>query len=353
MSITKELKKVGIEPIRPLNFNEIYKISKKIIELFNSAFPNYEIRNDEILRKMFKSKMYFADISSSLGRASYFYKNSVIYIDKQVDIENLDEYVIHEIIHYLEEVKDIKGNLTQIGICKFKEFEVTGFSMNEAAIQYVISKMLNRKEEKIEFFGLNVETISKNYYPLLTILIKQITHIIGEKTLLDCIMNIDNKIEEIINRYYGFEEYNHIQKKFDNILDIRQKLKVAIEQENNIMKEQLAKKLKENFLELQKYLYTKYFNYYLEIVDDIKQIETIKKELEEYKSLIQTEAGIEEYNKYQEKMIESLERKSMTIYRKNTKNSLVVIHNNKIFNFFRHIKNLFIKNKFKKEINKS
>ena len=352
MNIAKKLKKLGIEPIKPLNFSETYNIAKKIIELLSNAFPGYEIKNDEILRKMFKSKIYFANISSSLGKASYFYRNSVIYIDKRVNIEDLDEYVIHEIIHYLGENKDYKGKLTKIGICNFKEFEISGFAINEAAIQYITSKMLNKKEEIIDFFGMEIKTISKNYYPLLSILIKQIIHIIGEKSLLDGVIKSDNKFEEEINKYYGFEEYNQIQKKFDNILEIKQKLKTAIEEGNDIQKEQLIIKLKEKFLSTQRYLYMQYFNYYLEILDNINEIEKIKKDLEEYEGIIQLTEGIEEYNIYKEKFLNKLNRKSIDIYRKNTENNLAIINNNKILNFFKQIKNIFTKNKYKKETNK-
>ncbi len=352
MNITKELEKSGIEPVRQLDFNEIYKISRKIIELLKNSFPNYDIKEEEILKKMFQSKIYYANISQNIGKASYFYKNSVIYIDTQVDINNLDEYVIHEIMHYLQEEKDEKGKLIKIGICKFKEFGISGFAINEAAIQYIISKMLNIKKNDVSFFGIEVKTISKHYYPLLSVLIDQIVYIVGEEALLDGILKSNNNFENAINKYYGYEEYNHIQKKFDNLLDIRQKIKKSIEEKNNTGKEQLIIKLKKNFLETQKYLYTKYFNYYLEIIENIKDIDEIKKELNEYSKIIQTQEGLKEFYEYASNLIEIMDRKSINIYRKNTKNNLAVISNSRILKIIKYIKNFFIKNKYKNEENK-
>lgn len=349
MSIANQLLKIGIIPIRPFNFNEVYQIGKKIIELLNNAFPTYDIKNDDILRKIFRSKMYFAKISPNLGKASYFYKNSAIYIDEKVDINNLDEFVLHEIMHYLQEEKDEKGKLIKIGICTFKEFKIYGFAINEAAIQYVISKMLNRDEEIIDFFGIEIKTNNKYYYPLLSNLISQIVHIIGENTILDGIFKSNNNIENEINKYYGYEEYNQIQKKFDYLLDIRQKLKMAIEKKNNIEKEQISIKLKKSFLDTQKYLYTRYFDYYIELIDDISEVDKIKADLNAYSQLIQTDEGRQEYNEYVQNMMKRIDKKSILIYRKNSKNSIAVINNSKIQSILRFIKNIFIKDKLREE----
>ena len=81
--------------------------------------------------------MYYADVHEKFGDVFYYYKNNTIYIDSKKDISNIDSYMIHETIHYLQNFskinKDKESN--RAGICQFMEFKLFGLGINEALVQ--------------------------------------------------------------------------------------------------------------------------------------------------------------------------------------------------------------------------
>ena len=55
--------------------------------------------------------MYRAVMPEGMAEANYFYKNTSIYFNEKIAFEDLEEFAIHECIHYIQEVKDKKNNL--------------------------------------------------------------------------------------------------------------------------------------------------------------------------------------------------------------------------------------------------
>lgn len=51
------------------------------------------------------------------AEANYFYKNSSIYFKSGISVNELEKFAVHEFIHYLQEIKDKKGNLVKLGLC--------------------------------------------------------------------------------------------------------------------------------------------------------------------------------------------------------------------------------------------
>lgn len=136
---------------------------KKFVDGLVATFPEQKINRSAAMTKMFDCTMYLADFPENLGSANYFYKNQSIYFRKGTDLTKLDDYMIHELIHYFQDMRDKNGRLDQMGLCYFLEFKIYGMAMNEAAVQYIASKMLNHKEEKITY----CRSSSKNNKPRL------------------------------------------------------------------------------------------------------------------------------------------------------------------------------------------
>ena len=108
MSLESDLKKEGIEVIEPIDkliTNSIVQnVSRRIIE----TFPNYNFTRAEICDKLSQLPLYSAILAAGMAEASYYYKNTSIYFNEHIHTEDLEEFAIHECIHYLQEVKDSK-----------------------------------------------------------------------------------------------------------------------------------------------------------------------------------------------------------------------------------------------------
>jgi len=62
--------------------------------------------------------MYLADFNdSSMGK--YYYKTNSIYFSNELDVNNMDSSVIHEILHYLQTELTEENNLIRMGLFKF------------------------------------------------------------------------------------------------------------------------------------------------------------------------------------------------------------------------------------------
>ena len=106
MNIEKDLKKDGITVIKPLDALSVTLIAKFITEKLISAFPFYGFNYNNLFAKISNISMYVADIPSNMGEANYFYKNSSIYFKKELSIDEMKKYAIHEFIHAYQELKD-------------------------------------------------------------------------------------------------------------------------------------------------------------------------------------------------------------------------------------------------------
>lgn len=230
MDTKKLLDTLGIVPVRSLNYEEIGILSKEFADLMLSTFHNLQLNYSELCRKMFNCKMYIARFDKRLGNANYIHKDASIYIREGTNLTCNDKYILHELIHYFQDIREGKGTLKKIGICDFEEFKVKGLALNEAAVQYVVAKMLDIDEEEINCYGIEIKSKSKDYYPLLCDLIEKIIYFIGEEALIDSVLFSTNQFRQQLTNYLGEEVYNSIQHNFDLILDIKQKMRCRTKQ---------------------------------------------------------------------------------------------------------------------------
>ena len=125
MSIENELKKNGIEVIYKLDTLMTNSIAKKIAKKICDAFPEHDLNYNSLFIKLSRLNMYVARMPSGMSEATYYYKNSSIYFNSLIDIENnLDNFAIHECIHAIQEVKDKNNNLSKLGLCTYEGFKV-------------------------------------------------------------------------------------------------------------------------------------------------------------------------------------------------------------------------------------
>lgn len=185
---------LGFKVLRELDETEKHKLGINIAEKLTSTFSY--LKYDAIIERITNCSIYIAEIPSRYSRANYNYQNFSIYIAETVDINNPDVYFLHEIMHYLQDSRHYNGDLYKMGLCNFRTLKVSGLAINEAAIQYVISRITNESIEPMTCFGIDLYTYSKSYYPILSNILLQITNIFDESYLVKSLFRNDNSFPE-------------------------------------------------------------------------------------------------------------------------------------------------------------
>lgn len=310
MSIENDLKKDGITIIEPLDTFSTMLIAKFVAEKFVSYFPFYGMQYQDLFVKVSRLEMYIADIPEGMSEANYFYKTNAIYFKQGLDIDEMKELTIHEFIHHFQEVKDEKGFLYYLGLCDFTEFKVHGMALNEAAVQLLSSKILNKETDTVKYYGIEFSTTSPSYYPLLCNLINQMAYITGEYVLFDSTLFSNTKFKNCFIKLCGKTTFFEIEKNFDKILEAEEqiiRLTSRIQQEE-LNEKELAKAstqiktckkiIQTTFIETQNKILTSYFNNSLQYLYSVQDIENYRKKLYCYKDLLGTTSNYTYFNEY-------------------------------------------------------
>lgn len=329
----RELKKLGIEVIEKVKDIDVVDIANQVSSKLIITFPKSNLDFMNIYTILISTNMYYANIKENMSKANFYYKNSNIYFSKEIDIENIDEYLFHECIHKIQEHKNKKNKLTRMGICEINELSIKAMALNEAAIQYITTKCLENNEKIINIYDISFVTKS-NYYPILTSLISQIALLIGDNILVDSTINSneDFKIEMIDE--FGEKNYVLIERNFEEILNSKNEI---LNNGENV--EILSQKIKQMYLKTMNVIYTSYFDNLLCRINTEIEAEFAIQKLIYYNEFIKENSGYEDFLIYFDKMKLKFENKKNEI-----KNSmaLVVIKQNKILNIFKRLKKLFI-----------
>ncbi len=335
MDLNRTLKIVGIEPIRSLNYVEINSIVQGFAELLVNTFVNQKLNYQEIVAKMFKCNMYLANISEKFGTANYFYKNQAIYYKKESDLKKLDDYIIHECLHYFQDEREKDEKLKRMGLCTFQEFKIYCMALNEAAIQYITSRMMKTAKQQIEYSGIVLNTRSPSYYPLLCNLIEQMVYLVGEDVLVDSVLFSNDRFVYAFIDVAGEIALKEIQANFDILLELKHN------KSGDILKQEML--IKQQYEKTQNLILTSYFDGAFSLIDKIEELDEYQKKLENYKQYLGNVDQYRFYEEYRDKQIEKINKKIITLSRKNSKNMLEVVSNNKIILFFRAIRNFLLK----------
>ena len=142
MNIEKDLVKDGIIVTEKIDTDIILKITKSISKKIVETFPKFGLNADDIFSKLFSLNMYKAKMPEGMAEANYCYKNSSIYFNSHIANEDLEEFAIHECLHFLQEVKDQNNNIIKMGLSKYHNSKPIGIGLNEAAVQYLSAKII-------------------------------------------------------------------------------------------------------------------------------------------------------------------------------------------------------------------
>lgn len=305
MSIELELKKAGIEITQKLDTLTTNKISNNIARKIVTSFPNFGLDEHSIFAKLSRLNMYKAKMPEGIAEANYFYKNCSIYFNNHIADEDLEEFAIHECLHYLQEVKDKRNNLLKMGLCTYSSFRPHGLGLNEAAVQYLSSKIIGIKPDFEKYYGISLYTPSPSYYPLECALLNEILYFIDEDILFSSTFFSNENFKNAIIQNTSNETFSKLEKSFDLILKLEEKIVILNnllikKDENstainkiNIKLNKLKQEISFAFIETQNLIITSFFDKGFEQIKDLETLEKFRRKLYKFTDII---GSVDNYN---------------------------------------------------------
>lgn len=338
MNLQKKLQALGIEQIEKLDDMYVRVIATNVTEIITNAFPSIYSEYNNILIKLLNCRMYVAKVTKPISKVNYIYEDNSIYFDKSIDLNKVNEQMIHECIHYLQDVRTTKGKLNKIGLCNFDNFSIYGLGINEAVTQYISAKCVQNSVTTIEKYGIRLKTISPNYYPFLTNLTEQIVNLLDDKALIKGILGNNIEFEDqILNTFEA--NTKKIMNYFDNIIDIDNRLNMETDKEKiEIYEEEIAS----IYIETQNIIFSTFFdkllprlttyqevNFYIDKAICCKNIMGVNlKERFSINSFYDTQLEV---------IISKYDKKKIELERKKKNNMLMLITDNKLMKIIRKI----------------
>lgn len=339
MNIDKKLKNLGIENISIIDYELKENLVNKIADKLSETFLNANINKEKIVKKLINTNMYIADIPINMPKVNYIYMNSSIYFSKSLNLDIIDESIFHECIHKIQEYKNKKNRLIQLGTCNFTNTKILGLALNESAIQYIVYRTEHSKREIIDIYGIKIPTIGRNYYAMLTNLIEKIVFLIGEEELIDSTINCNDEFIYKCIDNFGEKTFYKIRDNFDKILCATENIiknKKKSTNKDNLQKH--IKELQDNFINTQEIITTTYFEKLLDRIDNLKEVEEYKEKLDKYRELIANMEKYDFYNTYYKNQYAKILEKEEKIKKSN---ALIVINEKNINRLLAKIKKLF------------
>lgn len=344
MNTEKKLEKLGITTTREFTQREVRYIAEEVTELLVKAFPILEDDYNNLLIRLLNCKMYFANINENknISNVNYIYENKSIYFDERVNLDNINDKIIHECIHYLQDIRNEKGKLKKMGLCGFEELLTYGLGINEGAVQYIASKAVGNTLTITKKAGIILKTVSPNYYPFLTNLIHQVVYVMGEDIIVKGTINCNEKFEEeFLNTFE--ERASTIIKMFDKIIDLLNKSNEETQEEN---KQLFNTEIANEYIETQNTIMKTYFDKICNRLTTIEEVDFYIEKFLNYKPLLgvveETRFSLnDDYEQYKEQILKKFDKRIMEISKESSKNTLSIIYNNRLFRFFKKIFSYF------------
>ena len=325
MSIESALKKDGIKVIEKLNTLKVNSIAKDIADKLSETFSHFGLDRESLFARLCKLEMYYAEMEEGMAEANYFYKNSSIYFNNKINFEDLEEFAVHECIHYLQEVKDNKNNLLRMGLCDYTDLRTTGLALNEAAVQLMSSKVIGIPYESVKYFGIDFSTSSPSYYPLECCLVEQIAYLVGEDILFKSTLFSEDDFKNTYSSLTSPRTYVTIQKALDDILNKEEKIiklnnKIANIDDRNKKVDNMIHKINElkdeisiTFFRTQNLIIHSYFDAEFDRITELSQIEEYRKKLYSFRDLLGTAEGYTFFDDYYIEKISALNHRANVI----------------------------------------
>lgn len=352
----------NIKEIKEIELNKKLVIIDKVINILQSKFKTLD--KGYIKNKLYETSIFIADVPKEYFGVVYLHDTSSIYIDKSIDILKFSEEVLHEFIHAIQTIKDNKNNTKKIGLCEFGDFKATGMGINEAAVQYITSKISNKDLSYVNKYDVLARTYKEDRYPLSCNIIMQLVYLLGEDKLINAVFNSDENFEYEIMEKCGEGVYVSIINGLDKMLYAEEEIVQYIDKIENIKKssdansqyEEIEKEIypyiskidenraliKNTYFKTEDLILTSYFDKYFNRIENVDDVEKYREDLYNFKDLYGESEDYNSFNNYYIDKMEELEDKRLSIMRKSD-NFALSKTDNKIVNLFTKIRASLLK----------
>lgn len=315
MNIEKELQEDGIIVTEKIDAKLALEIAKSISKKIVQTFPHFNLNEEEIFGKLFSLNMYKANMPEGMAEANYCYKNSSIYFNSHIADEDLEEFAIHECIHFLQEKRNSQNRIIKMGLSKYSRFKVLGTGLNEAAVQYLSSKIIGIEPDFEKYYDINLYTPSPSYYPVECALLNEIIYFVGEDTLFrSTYFSTDELEQEIINRT-SRKTFKNVFLSFDKILKYEEQillLKNEQNESNNLQDEisRLRETINLVFMQTQSLIIKEFFDSDYNKIENLEQLDNFRRKLTKFKDIVATSDNYTFFEDYFLDTMNKLEHKS-------------------------------------------
>ena len=332
MQINKYFKQLNIVPISEVDIREKCEFANEVAMVMVDKLADYNLDYLKIVDILQHTEMYIAKIPKNLSPVNYSYLDGKMYISEDIKLDIRNEFILHEVIHRIQEYRNKKEKLLQLGLCDVMETKIKGLALNEAAVQYIVQRILKGELKVIDIYGIKIPTVSKNYYPILTNLIEQIAFLMGEDKLIDSTINSNNEFKYETIDMLGEDTYNAIETSFEQILEAKNK--ILKNKDKSIIDENIDL-IKNVYINIQNKIMTSYFNKEFKRIKSMEQLKEFNAKLLKYKDYIGLNEVQTSYIDFFDAMQEQIKEKEQSFINK----SLVVVKESRIGKVFNRIKN--------------
>lgn len=302
MKINKIAKSEGIENIEMLSEFEVNKISDKVANKLAPLFSDFGITYEYLFSVLSKLTMFYGDFKSKNISAVYHFKANIIFINKLFDIECPDSIIVHECIHYLQsEIHN--GKIIKMGLFYPNKFNLKGLALNEAAVQSISANVSGIKPSNMKYFGMDFSTPSPDFYPIITALIRQMTHFTGTYPLYQSTIYSTNLFKEVFERMSSPEAFNKISKNMNQIIKKQDEFSKLVDEQK---KEELKSSIQYLVADTQEAIFKQAFNKKYFNLKNIQEIKDLRTELLNFENILIKIPGDTSFEEFKQTLTSNL-----------------------------------------------
>lgn len=371
MSFNSNLKKEGIQIIEKLDAEKVNKIAINVASKLCLAFPEHNLKRNELFESISSLSMYISKMPQDSSGAKYFYKDNSIYFNEIFDIEEMSKLAVHECIHFIQSSNNTTKS-SRMGL--YDSFSNCGLGLNEASVQLMASEANFSEETSETYFGVSINTISPDYYPLECSLVNELAYFTGTYPLYHSTLNSNDIFKNTLILKISQKAYNTVVKNLDKLLLLENDLNYLIlelqyaDKVNSIkLLNNLINKNKQEIMSLffktQNLIIEKCFKNEFNNIRNSDDLIAFNQKLYNFKNIMGYSDDYTFYNEFYRKMMNLVQEKRGYIEQygeinlfENINKSLMLVDNTKtIFSFIRTFiakcKKLFGLNKSRENIN--
>jgi len=321
LKANSKLKKEGIQIIEKLDTQKVNKIAINVASKLCLAFPEHNFNRSELFESISRLSMFIAKMPQDSSGAKFILNNNSIYFNENLSLDEMSKLAVHECIHFIQHSRNTE-NYSNIGL--YNTSSTIGTALNEAAVQLMASEANFEASSSETYFGISLNTISPDYYPLECTLVEEITYFTGTYPLYHSALYGNDIFKNTFTLKIGKNAYKTIISNLDKILNLENNLNCyinelqyankvnAIRELNNIINK-LKKEITKIFYKTQNIIIEKCFKNEFNSVRNIKDLSEFTKKLYNFKNIMGYSDDYTFYNEFYRQMMNYVQEKKTYI----------------------------------------